>query len=65
MALPENLKTARLNLGLTLEEVAKRLNVGYPAVYKWENGIMMPNAVRIVELAEIFGTTAEKLVKGK
>lgn len=63
MALANNLKNARLNLGLTLEEVAAKLSVDFPAVYKWENGIRVPNGIRLVQLAEVFGTTAEALVK--
>lgn len=65
MALAENLKTARLTCGLTLEDVASRLAVDFPAVYKWENGLRIPNGIYLVELAEIFDTTAEELVKGK
>lgn len=65
MALAENLKTARLNSGLTQEEVAKRLDVIFSVVAKWENGIRVPNGIRLVQLAEVFDTTAEELVKGE
>lgn len=63
MSLAENLKTARLNAGMTLNEVADRIGVQHPAVYKWESGIRIPNGIYLVELAEVFNTTAEALVK--
>lgn len=65
MALAENLKTARLNSGLTQEEVAKRLDVIFSLVAKWENGMRVPNGIYLVQLAEVFDTTAEELVKGE
>lgn len=63
MPLAENLRNARLNAGMTLTEVAERIGVQHPAVYKWESGIRIPNGIYLVELAEMFNTTAETLVK--
>ena len=65
MNLASNLKSARIASNLTLDEVAKELNVGFPAIYKWENGIRVPNGVRLVQLASLYHTTAEELVNGK
>ena len=65
MALAENLKTARGISGMTLEDVAERLGVDFTAVHKWENGIRVPSGIYLVELADIFNTTAETLVKGE
>lgn len=65
MALSENLKSARAAANLTLKEVAEQLGTGFAAVQKWENGIRVPNGVRLVQLAKIYHTTAEDLVLGK
>lgn len=65
MALSENLRTARLNSGMTLKQVADRVGVLPGAVNKWEFGTRVPNGIDLVKLANIFETTAETLVTGK
>ncbi|WP_274584381.1 helix-turn-helix transcriptional regulator [Neisseria leonii] len=52
----------RQNSGLTQEQVAEILQIGNEAVSRMERGIIMPNVMRLMELAEIFGCTAADLI---
>ena len=52
----------RQQSGLTQNEVAEKLNIGYEAVSRMERGIVMPTVERLVELAEIFGCEAADLL---
>lgn len=59
-----NLKIKRLRKekGLTQEELAERLNVSLMTVRRWEWGNTSPNSKMLVELADVLGTTPEKLL---
>lgn len=63
MALSENLKIAREQKGYSLEYVANRVHVERQTIWKYEQGIAVPNGILLVEIADVFGTTCEKLVK--
>ena len=52
----------RQQSGLTQNEVAEKLNIGYEAVSRLERGIVMPTVERLVELAEIFNCEAADLL---
>ena len=52
----------RQQSGLTQNEVAEKLNIGYEAVSRKERGIVMPTVERLVELAEIFNCEAADLL---
>ena len=52
----------RQQSGLTQNEVAEKLNIGYEAVSRMERGIVMPTVERLVELAEIFNCEAADLL---
>ena len=52
----------RQQSGLTQNEVAEKLNIGYEAVSRMERGIVMPTVERLVELAEIFICEAADLL---
>ena len=47
---------------LTQEEVAERLGVGNEAVSRIERGRVIPNIVRLIELAEILNCEAAELL---
>lgn len=47
---------------LTQEEVAERLGVGNEAVSRIERGRVIPNILRLIELAEIFDCEAAELL---
>ncbi|WP_256357510.1 helix-turn-helix domain-containing protein [Halomonas sp. 18071143] len=52
----------RVRCQLTQEEVAERLGVGNEAVSRIERGRVIPNIVRLLELAEIFNCEAAELL---
>lgn len=58
MGLKENIKRKRLELNLTLEEVAKQLSVSKPTLQRYESGVIsnIPSD-KIEKLAEILNTT--------
>jgi len=52
----------RVRSNMTQEEVAERLGVGNEAVSRIERGRVIPNIVRLIELAEIFNCEAAELL---
>ncbi len=48
--------------GLTQEEVAEQLNIGYEAVSRIERGVVMPTIARLSELADIFECGIDELL---
>lgn len=63
MNLKENIKKKRLELNLTLEEVAKKLLVSKPTLQRYESGVIsnIPSD-KIEHLAEILNTTPAALM---
>lgn len=43
MEFSKKVKTARVSLGISQEELAKRLNVSFATINRWENGKTTPN----------------------
>lgn len=59
----ERIKNRRLELGLTLEEVAKKVGVSKPTVLRWENGdIASMRSDKISKLADALLTTPSYLM---
>ena len=56
-------KQARINAGLSVRQVMKALNVSDAAVYQWETGVFLPSAKRLPEIAKLYGTTVDELLK--
>lgn len=48
--------------GLTQEQVAEKLDVGNEAVSRMERGIVIPNVVRLYQMASAFGCEASDLL---
>jgi len=59
--LKDNIKKARLKVGLTQSEVAEKLGVAQAQYARWENGGRNPKDETVKKLAEIFGVTFDKL----
>ncbi len=51
--------------GLTQRELAEKLNVSDKAVSRWERDEAMPDLTLIPVLADIFGVTADELLRGQ
>ena len=58
-----NIAAYRKNSGLTQAKLAERLNYSDKAVSKWERGESMPDVLTLVQLAELFGTKVDELIR--
>ena len=60
--LSENIKTLRKARGLSQQELAERLHVVRQTVSKWEQGLSVPDAAMLVQLAECLEVSVEELL---
>lgn len=60
--LNENIRTLRLERGLSQEELAARLHVVRQTVSKWEQGLSVPDADLLIALAETLETPVSALL---
>ena len=60
-----NLTHYRKALGLTQSELAEKLSYSDKSISKWERGDGLPDLIVTVQLAEIFGLTANDLLAEK
>ena len=58
------IQSQRKAVGLTQKELADKLGISFQAVSKWENGDTLPDTGILLELCDILGTTADKLLNG-
>lgn len=56
------LRAARINKGLTQEEVAKALNVTKKTVGSWEKGITKPKLDKIEPLCNLYGCSYDDII---
>lgn len=61
----DRIKTLREQKQMTQTELAKRLGITRSGVNAWEMGISVPSTQYIVELANIFGVSADYLLGRK
>ena len=54
----------RKSAGMTQKELAEKLHISFQAVSKWENGDTLPDTGILLDLCDILGTTADKLLNG-
>lgn len=62
--LGKRISAKRAAAGITQEQVAEHLEIGLEAVSRMERGVSVPNAIRLVELAEILGCRTDELLHG-
>ena len=60
--LSENIKNLRKAKGLSLEELAIKLNVVRQTLSKWENGLSVPDSSTLIALAEKLDTSVSTLL---
>ena len=65
MDLGKRLYELRKNKKLSQEEVAEKLNVTRQTVSKWETNQSMPDFDKIIPLCELYGISADELLKGE
>lgn len=59
------LAAARINAGLTQEEVAKKLNISARQLSKWERGEIAPKELTMQGLASFYGVPRESIFMPK
>ena len=62
MKFSDNLRNLRREKEYSQEYLAERLGVTRQTISKWENGTAMPDLKKLTEIAELFGTTMDKLL---
>ena len=60
----QRLARLRKEAGFSQEELAEKLGVSRQAVSKWETGKADPSTTNLIELAKLYGTSPEELLKG-
>jgi transcriptional regulator with XRE-family HTH domain len=63
MTFNEKLKECREDIGLTQDDIAKKLSITRQAISKWERGINEPDIETIVRLADIYDVTIDQLLR--
>lgn len=62
-SLAEILKENRIRCKMTQEFVSEAIGVSRQAVSKWENGSADPSTSNLIALADLYGVSAEELLK--
>lgn len=57
-----NIRSERVRIGLSIDEVASKINVSPSSVQKWETQETEPNGRNIVNLARLFKCTPDYLL---
>ena len=63
--MPISLKAARINAGLSQEELANKINVAVTSVSRWEQGLSKPRVDVAFELAHICGIKIDDITWGE
>ena len=58
----KRIRELRQEKGLSMEKLAKILNVSNAIICKWENNISEPTASNIISLADYFNVSADYLL---
>ena len=64
MKIEMKLKDARIQAGLTQEQVAEKIMVSRQTISNWENGKSLPDIVSIMNLSNLYQISIDELLKG-
>ena len=64
MKIEMKLKDARIQAGLTQEQVAEIIMVSRQTISNWENGKSLPDIVSIMNLSNLYQISIDELLKG-
>ena len=64
MKIGVKLKEARLQAGLTQENVAEEIQVTRQTISNWENEKSFPDIVSVIKLSTLYNISLDKLLKG-
>jgi transcriptional regulator with XRE-family HTH domain len=62
MSLGENIRQYRKSLKMTQEELAKKMKVIQPNVYRWEKDLVTPSIDTIKKMAKILNVSVDGLI---
>lgn len=65
MSLSDRIVQCRTEKGLSQNQLARLMDVSRQAVSKWENGLSVPDAAKIIRLSEILDISWEYLATGR
>ena len=65
MTLGENLRTTRLERGLTQEQVAEKVNVNRVNIAYFESGVKVPSVAVLTAIADVFECSVDGLLGRK
>ena len=57
------IKAARINMHMTQDELAEKLDVSRQSVSKWESGKAIPDSNKVLAIAELFGVSTDFLLR--
>jgi transcriptional regulator with XRE-family HTH domain len=64
-AFGQRLKATREERGMTQRELARRIETQVPQISRYENGVYLPNAETLVQIAAVLKTGIDTLLLGK
>lgn len=64
MEIGSKLKKARIDSGLTQENVAEKIQVSRQTISNWENEKSYPDIISVIKLSDIYGISLDELLKG-
>lgn len=65
MEIGKKLKSARVQSGMTQENVAERINVSRQTISNWENEKSYPDIISVIELSNLYSISLDVLLKGE
>lgn len=60
---PCHYKKIRKNTGMTAQEVATKIGVSISTIFSWESGKTSPDSTHVIQLANLYGCTADELIQ--
>lgn len=64
MEIGKKLKNARMQSGLTQENVAEKINVSRQTISNWENEKSYPDIISVIQLSNLYSISLDVLLKG-
>ena len=64
MEIGKKLKNARVQSGMTQENVAEKINVSRQTISNWENEKSYPDIISVIELSNLYSISLDVLLKG-
>ena len=64
MEINQKLKEARMNSGLTQEQVAEKIMVSRQTISNWETGKSLPDIVSVINMSDLYQISLDELLKG-